>query len=222
MHHLDPTLKTIKRRCHNLIPDPSQTNSSNTPPPNPTKHIKKYMQNFISEKESVELSKFISEQEDFKQLNGRSVISFGELYNYTGSPRDIKKSIPETTQNLISKIDNEFPESGINSCLINKYVGSDSFLPKHSDNEKTLKPQSDIYTISIGRPCTVKFLDSHETKIDLSVESESLYIMSQASQFYWTHELDPDPLSDSSNMIRYSLTFRCVGENYLNFYNYFR
>ena len=187
--------------------------SPKTPPPHSTTHIEVYNAEFLTEEESADIMTFITNQNNFKKLNGRSVLSLGEPYQYNGSPKEPKHPIPDCIEKVMTKIEEKFPGSEINSCLINKYVGNDSFLPEHSDDEKCLKSHSNIFTASLGKECTVDFVDCSGKKESQVVEDRSLYLMSQQSQYYWRHRIDKVDCTDEVP-IRYSLTFRCVGDNY--------
>ena len=152
----------------------------------------------------------------FSQVNGRQVASFGEDYNYVGAPKSNTKDIPAPLQALIEHVQSleQYQSSELNQIVINKYTGDDAFLPDHSDDEASIKPESHIFTATIGSPRTVKFHDkcSGHTE-ELTPESNSLYVMSQESQFYWSHRIDKES-SDLST--RYSITLRSVGKNYKN------
>ena len=43
-----------------------------------------------------------------------------------------------------------------------------------------------------------------------------LTVMSQESQFYWTHQIPKDGSNDANTFLRFSITFRTVGANYIN------
>ena len=76
----------------------------------------------------------------------------------------------------------------------------------------SIKPESDIFKVTIGAPRTVKFSDTccgHSE--ELTPENNSLYVISQNSQFYWSHRIDKES-SDLST--RYSITLRSIGKNY--------
>ena len=178
---------------------------------------------FLNQTEAHEL-KTLLDSFTFKAENGHSVISFGSPYQYTGAkssssvppfPDNLFKHILERINTAQSDIFRSLypnqpyltvPE--INSCLINKYQGPDSYLPKHSDREMTIHPESSIFTISLGQSCDVKFTE-RETGIESkhSCSDRSLYVMSRRSQEVFDHEIEQGSVSPGT---RYSLTFRCV------------
>ena len=87
-------------------------------------------------------------------------------------------------------------------------------MPEHSDNEKSIRPQSKIITISIGSKRNILFKEKgSEEEISLAVSSGSLYAMTQESQFYWTHRIEKE---ETDGDARYSITLRSVGSNFKN------
>ena len=182
---------------------------------NPTNHIDDYREAFLTEGEVLATREALSSME-FTKVNGREIASFGEIYSYTGAPSKNNKEIPEHLSKLVEKIqqDEAHQSLGIDQIVVNKYVGIDSFLPEHSDNEKSLKAKSKIITISIGAERNVMFKDKCSgNESGLNVVSGSLYLMTQESQHYWTHRIDKE---ESVQDVRYSITFRTVGSNNKN------
>ena len=207
----------------NLLP--SNTLNENRPPvpksvvdiTNPTEHIDHYKTNFISEQVESELLDFLQKQ-DFVQIRGRSVLDFGEPYGYTGSPytQNAPDPIPEPIKGLMDDIRSKFPKNDINQCTINKYCDNSSYLPEHSDDEPTIKPESSIFTVSLGSQRDIIFRDAATGgERIVTPESRSLYAMSHPSQFLWTHRIDTVDSGDIKPIVRYSLTFRCVSTKYL-------
>lgn len=179
---------------------------------NPTNYIEDYQESFLSEDEITELNMMLGTVE-FSQVNGRGVASFGEEYNYNGSPKASSTEIPNSLKSIISKIhsDPQFHDEKINQVVINKYNGK-THLPEHSDNEATIRPKSHIITLSLGHVLPVVFKDTiSQNEVKLEPANGSLYAMSMASQHHWTHRIEP---ADLTNTARYSITFRSVGKNY--------
>ena len=188
---------------------------------NPTEHIEKYSANFITQQAESELHQFLDKQK-FDVANsssGWSVLNYGETYKYTGSPKTPKTPdpIPDPIKKVMDGIRSQYPNCDINQCTINKYNDNNSELSEHSDDEVTLKPESDIFTVSVGSQRDIKFRDvtTGNEKV-VTVDSRSLYIMSLPSQFLWTHRMDAADPGDNIINVRYSLTFRCVGPHYRN------
>ena len=186
---------------------------------------------FIDENTTNSLMDFLQTSE-FKSENGRSTLSFGEPYTYTGSKssRDTPTSFPAVLQPVVDKInklqkdlfyanhpdlkkhENRHPAPLVNSCLVNRYIGPDSFLPSHSDNEITIHPESSIFTLSLGESAVVKFstIDSeHATAngTDITADHRSLYHMTRKSQDFFRHAIDKGSIANGT---RFSLTFRSV------------
>ena len=184
---------------------------------NPCKHVDHYMEHFLDpeEENTKNLVSFLGKVK-FSKVHGRQVASFGEEYSYVGAPNSNKNDIPTQLQALIEKIKtlDQYNNSELNQIVINKYTGDDSYLPDHSDDESSIKPESDIFTVTIGAPRTIKFNDKCRGQCEeLTPENNSLYVMSQNSQFYWSHRIDKES-SDLST--RYSITLRSVGKNFKN------
>ena len=185
---------------------------------NPTKHIEEHTPEFISKELESELNSFL-DTENFKTIkNGWSAVDYGELYKYTGSPKSEKTPpIPDPIKKVVELICSKFENCDINQCTVNKYVDSSAVLSEHSDGEDTIKPESNIFTVSLGSLRSIIFRDV-TTGVEKVVtpETRSIYIMSQPSQVLWTHRMDAgDPRNIVKN-VRYSLTFRCVGSTYKN------
>ncbi|KAL5260873.1 hypothetical protein ACHWQZ_G006792 [Mnemiopsis leidyi] len=205
------------------------------PPPATAKHHQNsndgLIDDFIDENLSSGIMDLLRTSE-FKSENGRSTLSFGEPYTYTGSKsnRNVPTSFPDVLQPVVDKInaiqkdlfysnhpdlkrnENRHPAPLINSCLVNRYAGSESFLPSHSDNEITIHPESSIFTLSLGESATVKFSSIHHESdpandTEITPGHRSLYHMTRKSQDFFRHAIDRGSIAQGT---RYSLTFRCV------------
>ena len=166
--------------------------------------------NFIDQATCDELTSLFKDH-TFKQENGHQTLSFGESYNYNGS-RNPPRDMPPLLQKIMSDINNLYSDEGLtplNSCLINKYPDSKSFIKLHSDDERSINRNSNICTISIGETRTVLY---HNTvtgeKHKHAPNHASLYTMSKLSQELFKHEIEPENSSELD--IRYSLTFRSL------------
>ena len=180
------------------------------------------MLEFIEQSESVELVNYL-ETCTFKFENGHSVASFGVPYHYTGSKSSTAvPPIPQKLQPLFDKINNiqteiykkQYPDQPnlsppvINSCLVNKYEGPTSHLPKHSDREVTIHPESSIFCLSLGQSCDIKFSERESgNESSHACPDRSLYLMTRRSQEVFEHCIEAGSVPDG---IRYSLTFRAV------------
>ena len=196
-----------------IIPKPAASAT------NPTKHIEKHKLDLISHQVESELCNFLDKQNFETISSGWSVLSFGESYKYTGSPKtqNTPVPIPDPIKSVMEGIRSEFKTCDINQCTINKYIDSSTILPEHSDNESTIKPESNIFTVSLGSMHDITFRDrTTGNERAMTPESRSLYVMSQPSQFFWMHRMDAGNPKNIKHHVRYSLTFRCVGLSYTN------
>ena len=185
---------------------------------NPTKHSENYTPNFISEQLETELCDFLATEKFTTMKNGWSAIDYGKPYKYTGSKsQSAPPPIPDPIKNVVQLISSQYENCDINQCTANKYIDSSAELSEHSDDEITLKPESDIFTVSLGSLRSITFRDvtTGDEKV-VTPETRSLYIMSQPSQFLWTHRMDAGDPKNVVNIVRYSLTFRCVEPHYKN------
>ena len=94
----------------------------------------------------------------------------------------------------------------ITSCLASKYKDGQHYCPAHSDNEKSIAPASDIFTLSIGVDRDIIYTHiKNGVKKTQKLSDNTLLVFSRASQEYWKHEI---PKDDEVTGVRYSLTFR--------------
>ena len=93
----------------------------------------------------------------------------------------------------------------VDTCLINKYNSGKDIISKHKDNKFSFGEYPDIliYSLGISRKLQLNS-DIDNSKIIYNLEPNSLFVMSGASQKYFTHELLPNDTTKT----RYSLTFR--------------
>ena len=72
-------------------------------------------------------------------------------------------------------------------------------MPKHSDDEPSISPESQIFTLSLSDTCTVTFSDKcTSNELSLNVADNSIYSMNYKSQLYWQHQIDKPVLSELS------------------------
>ena len=84
----------------------------------------------------------------------------------------------------------------------------------HSENDSSINPESDIFTLSLGSPRTLTFRDKFSGLESTHVaDSGSLYVMSRNSQNFFIHCIREDSLNNGTN---YSLVFKCVSNNFKN------
>ena len=172
-----------------------------------------YSDDFISSDETNELFQYLNGLSSYKQEKGRSTIKFGENYTYNGSREDSTVEFPPLIRNIIDKINNDLVGDEtplLNSCLVTKYSGPRSFIPEHSDNERSIHPSSNIYTVSLGCDTTVRFRNIHSDDVnEQTVKAGSVYAMTRASQDLFKHCISRNQ-SLSETDTRISLTFRSL------------
>ena len=94
-----------------------------------------------------------------------------------------------------------------NSCLINKYRHGNDCIKPHRDTPLSFGHYPVISGLSVKSQRKIVITPSDPIwcdPIEFELEPNSLFIMTGASQKYFTHEI---PISNS-NLERYSLTFR--------------
>ncbi len=198
--------KSDKDQTSNVTGVQSTVSVTNVTTPSDMKCFETHDPKFIDSPLYDELSEFLA-NETFVAENGHSVLAFGERYRYSGGRAPDHKPIPAVITKVVDQINSKFGCMP-NSVLINKYDGVDSYLPQHSDDESSIDPESSIYTLSLGETREVVFTDKYsKVETTLAVEDNSLYTMTRHSQNCFTHQIN----KDSVGGVRYSLTFRTVG-----------
>jgi hypothetical protein len=190
------------------------------PPPPPIikhglSHISSVKENFI-DTELHDAIVGVLDHENFIEESGRGVAQYGSSYKYMGSKADSVKELPPCLDKIMKMINAS--ETGgqysLNSVLVNKYEGTESYLPEHSDDEFSINPISDIFTLSLGSSRPIIFRDTFSDKEYMHEAVPcSLYAMSRDSQDVFRHRIDKE---DGFPEVRYSITFRCVHWSFLN------
>ena len=153
---------------------------------------------------------------DFRTIGGRKVAHFGpEEYHYSGVAHP-PCSYPDCAalDTVRSRLETSVPqEAGFDKdnwcCLVTLYEDGKAYIPPHSDNEESIVPGSDIFTVSIGETRTIEYqniLGPLIEKQQFDLLHGSVHQMSQSSQNYWEHGIPPSKSSDCGPRI--SLTFR--------------
>ena len=142
----------------------------------------------------------------------RKVAWYGDKqfkYTYSKIPK-LALSWTKELLEIKSAIENKTGES-FNSCLLNLYHNGEENMSWHSDDEKDLKKNSAIASLSLGaeRKFTFKHKESKE-KVAFVLEHGSLLLMKNETQSFWLHQLPKTKLIKSP---RINLTFRTIIEN---------
>lgn len=144
-----------------------------------------------------------------KIITKRKVAWYGEKdFKYTYS-KTTKRALPWTKElaELKTIIEKQTGES-FNSCLLNLYHNGSEGMGWHSDDEKELKKNCAIASMSFGvdRKFSFKHKETKE-KIDLILHHGSLLIMKDSTQTHWLHRLPP---TTRVRRPRINLTFRTI------------
>ena len=143
-----------------------------------------------------------------KEIISKRKVAFyaddGVDYTYSNKT---KKGLSWTASLLkIKSVVENYTHVNYNGCLLNLYHDGNEAMGWHSDNEKEIKPNSSIASVSIGieRKFSFKNKLSKET-IAVQLENGSLLEMKGAIQKHWLHAL---PKSKKITQPRINLTFR--------------
>lgn len=142
-------------------------------------------------------------------ITKRKVAWYGDSnYEYTYS--SVTKRALSWTKELLElkKRTEDLSEATFNSCLLNLYHSGEEGMGWHSDDEKTLKKDSPIASLSFGAERS--FSLKHKTggqKVSLKLENGSLLLMKGSTQTHWLHSL---PKTKKVLMPRVNLTFRTI------------
>tara|TARA_B100000497_G_C7686989_1_gene416604 strand:- start:662 stop:1264 length:603 start_codon:yes stop_codon:yes gene_type:complete len=144
-----------------------------------------------------------------KIITKRKVAWYGEKqFEYTYS-KITKQAQIWTTEllELKTKVEEKTGES-FNSCLLNLYHNGNEGMGWHSDDEKNLKINGSIASLSFGegRKFSFKHKKSKE-KVSIFLEHGSLLVMKGETQRHWQHML---PTSKKILIPRVNLTFRTI------------
>lgn len=139
----------------------------------------------------------------------RKVAWYGdEPFQYTYS-KITKLALPWTKELLELKemVENRSGET-FNSCLLNLYHSGEEGMSWHSDDEKDLKKNAAIASLSLGaaRKFSLKHKVTNQT-VSLVLEHGSLLVMKGQTQTYWKHRLPP---TKKVSLPRINLTFRTI------------
>jgi alkylated DNA repair dioxygenase AlkB len=164
------------------------------------------------------LSTEIPWQQDVVKLFGKTYITdrkvawYAEkpfIYRYSGQSK-IALPFSPTLLDIKSRVE-KLTGSAYDACLLNYYHNGSEGMGWHSDNEKSISPNSSIASVSLG--VTRKFQFKHKTqglKLDLILDSGSVLDMRGETQEFWLHAL---PKSKKIAGARINLTFRKMADS---------
>ena len=125
-------------------------------------------------------------------------------YTYSGSK---KEALPWTDDLTTIKFLVE-EKTGViyNSCLLNLYHHGGEGMGWHSDNERSIQPESPIASVSLGAQRRFSFKHRQtKTALSIALETGSLLVMAGATQTHWLHQI---PKTTKVKETRINLTFR--------------
>lgn len=173
----------------------------------------------FSEEEAKQYFRLLLEnigwQHDELMMFGKKIVTkrkvgwYGDKpYQYTYS-NSSKVALPWTAElsqlkTIVEKVSGE----RYNSCLLNLYHEGAEGMGWHSDDEKELKENGAIASLSFGaeRKFVLRHKESRE-KVELILEEGSLLVMKDVTQYYWQHSLPPIRKISTP---RINLTFRTI------------
>jgi len=142
----------------------------------------------------------------------RKVAWYGDKpFKYTYS-NTTKTALPWTAELLqLKKVIEKKSGETYNSCLLNLYHNGREGMAWHSDNEKDLKKNAAIASISLGAERKFSFKHKKTKKtVSLTLQNGSLLVMKGEIQTYWQHSLPPTQKTDKP---RINLTFRSINDD---------
>jgi alkylated DNA repair dioxygenase AlkB len=146
-------------------------------------------------------------------ITKRKVAWYGDRpFSYTYS-KSTKYALPWTSELLeLKKIAEEKSGSSYNSCLLNLYHNNEEGMAYHSYDEKMLKDEGAIASLSFGAQRNFLFRhkkakENNLPTITVTLEHGSLLVMQGATQKNWLHRLPPTKKLMGA---RVNLTFRTI------------
>lgn len=142
-------------------------------------------------------------------ITKRKVAWYGDealQYTYSNIRKTASVWNKELTE-LKNIVEEECGES-FNSCLLNLYHNGNEAMGWHSDDEKELKKNGAIASVSLGAPRD--FIFKHKIskeKVKIKLENGSLLVMKGETQRHWLHQL---PKRTKISAPRINLTFRTI------------
>jgi len=180
-----------------------------------------FMSNFISETKAnsyfMSLQETIKWQQEKVRVYGKTYPiprktawhgDKGVKYKYSGIKCDSEPWTKELLE-IKESIDHLVCKQDFNSVLLNLYRNGNDKVGWHADNEKGLGKNPIIASVSLGaeRRFDLKHKDHPTEKLQLSLPSGSLVIMSGELQDNWLHQI---PVQKKVKEPRINLTFRKI------------
>jgi alkylated DNA repair dioxygenase AlkB len=226
-------------------------------PNDPIDSIFTYTDNFLNDEEQNDLIDYFDSMEDFHPCHNYrgDPQRYQKWYQKDGKyfcsawkhryPRWVSFQYTDVIQHLQDKIQTKINamkfqtspgDVTINSCLINKYTGSDNYIGPHRDSPEAFGEYPMIVGISLGAERVIKFekviyndnkpksikIDKVNPKsFSFTLKSGSIFTMSGSSQKHYVHSIPKEDNSNKTDVyddegkytnrksgLRYSITFR--------------
>ena len=131
--------------------------------------------------------------------------AYGRSYAFSGAVAEASEPIPEIFKNIKEFLDKRY-NVNFNMMLINWYCDGNDYIGEHSDNEKQIKENTPIITVSLGaeRDFVLKDIKTKKRKV-YKLENNSVFTMGGTCQKTHKHSL---PVRKLVKNYRISLTFR--------------
>ncbi len=142
-------------------------------------------------------------------ITKRKVAWYGDQnysYSYSNTTKVALAWTPELLE--LKQKTEQLTGDSFNSCLLNLYHNGEEGMAWHSDDEKALRKNGSIASLSFG--AERKFCFKHkknDEKVCLKLEHGSLLVMKDETQTHWLHRLPPTKLIKTP---RVNLTFRTI------------
>ena len=216
--HVDRSETTKELACHEsgLFSIDSNgnrvVNSLDTLDRNPTSCIKSHIKSVLSNDLKSKVTTILSEYDAYVTKNGVEIATFGQsnCSTETSRSRSHTNSIPTAINDIIAVLDPDNNQN-LNTVLVKRFSSKGS-TAESGFVDKTIRPESEIHGLTIGEPFGVTFKDKVTNQVThTDIEDNSCYVMSQQSQFYWSHNINCDNLSSE---YQYTISLFGTGRNH--------
>ncbi|WP_127715804.1 alpha-ketoglutarate-dependent dioxygenase AlkB [Halobacteriovorax sp. HLS] len=130
----------------------------------------------------------------------------GVYYRYSGIDL-AHNDWTDVLMKIKSKIEDDFNVK-FNGALINLYRNGSDYSAWHSDNEKNLGDEIDIFSVSFGATRTFQVKNNEsKQRIKIELNDSSLLMMGSPLQKFWKHELSKTSKDVGA---RVNITFRTL------------
>ena len=115
------------------------------------------------------------------------------------------KPLTNNLKLLLEKVNQRF-QADFNGILVNKYLGGEDYIGKHSDDETGLDPVG-VVSLSYGAVRKFRIREKKSGKIVIDIPTLQYHLIHMGGDFQkeFTHEI---PVEKKVKDVRYSFTFR--------------